>query len=549
MPAQLSHAPRRSSLPLLLLTLCLALTSVARSRGDTGKHSQDQGEVSMPAAKNASRKSSAVVSYLDFGAKGDGKSDDCSAIAAAHGYANQHDLPVKADDDRSFYIGGEGPCIIIKTDTDFGTARFVIDDRTVRNRSANVFQVESHLESFNPTGINSLRRNQAELGLKLPSDCLITVKNANIKHYIRYGRNQNNGSNQTDVFLVDKYGRIDPGTPIIWDFPKITSISARPLDSRTLTLRGGHFTTIANAEKSQYRYYTRGIAIRRSNVLVENLQHEVSGEGEHGAPYNGFLNLSSCANIVIRGSVLTGRRTYWTIGASGQKVNMGSYDINAYQAINVSLLNCSQTNDIYDQHYWGIFGSNFCKNLAFDGCTLSRFDAHQGVVNANIRNSTLGYMGINAIGHGIFTVENSTIYGSHLINLRADYGSTWQGEFIIRNCVFVPPEWVEHCATLIGGSYSGMHDFGYPCSMPARITIDGLHIKDGDAPDSYAGPAIFADFNPKHSSPEYVEKYPLAITREVVLRDIRSDSGKALRISENSYMFRDVRITRLAGQQ
>ena len=45
----------------------------------------------------------------------------------------------------------------------------------------------------------------------------------------------------------------------------------------------------------------------------------------------------------------------------------------------------------------GNFGSGV-QNLIFENCTLSRFDAHQGVYNATIRNSTLGYMGVKLIG-------------------------------------------------------------------------------------------------------------------------------------------------------
>ncbi len=63
------------------------------------------------------------------------------------------------------------------------------------------------------------------------------------------------------------------------------------------------------------------------------------------------------------------------------------------------------------------------------GVSFQWFDAHMGVANATIRNSTLGHMGINAIGSGTLTVENSTIRANTLINLRSDYGSTWQGEF------------------------------------------------------------------------------------------------------------------------
>src|SRR5690606_25653402 len=47
------------------------------------------------------------VSYSDFGAIGDGKSDDIEEIVAAHAFANQHNLSVKADDNATYYIGGK----------------------------------------------------------------------------------------------------------------------------------------------------------------------------------------------------------------------------------------------------------------------------------------------------------------------------------------------------------------------------------------------------------------------------------------------------------
>jgi hypothetical protein len=43
-------------------------------------------------------KANGLVRYSDFGARGDGKTDDIDAIAATHAFANQHDLLVKADE-------------------------------------------------------------------------------------------------------------------------------------------------------------------------------------------------------------------------------------------------------------------------------------------------------------------------------------------------------------------------------------------------------------------------------------------------------------------
>jgi len=487
-------------------------------------------------------KANGFVRYSDFGAGGDGETDDIDAIAATHAFANQHGLLVKADEGATYYIGGKERTAVIRTDTDFGTAAFIIDDTEVQNRSTSIFMVSSSLRPFKVEGISSLKRNQEKIDVSLPGSCLVTVTNSHVKHYIRFGLNQNNGSPQTDIFVVDKNGNVDMDGPIIWDFDQITDMTALPLDETTLNITGGRFTTIANKAESKYTYYSRNIAIRRSNVLLDGLEHRVSGEGDHGAPYGGFINTRDCAYVTVKNTILTGHKTYRTIGAAGKPVSMGSYDISVNRALNISFVNCSQTNDINDRTYWGILGSNYCKNLLYDNCTFSRFDAHKGVANATIRNSTLGHMGINAIGSGVLTVENTTIRGRSLINLRSDYGSTWQGKLIIRNCVFVPAGGRPTNASLIGGSNSGQHDFGYTCYMPERITIENLHIDDSNHPEDYMGPAIFTNFNSQMNDDSYQEKFPYVRTREVVLRNVTTASGKALRISDNPFLFKDVKV-------
>ena len=489
-------------------------------------------------------KSDGLVKYSDFGAKGDGKTDDMNAIAGAHAFANQHSLKVKADNNAKYFISGKERTAYIQTDTDFGTATFIIDDTNVENLNACIFIVNSNLESFKLEGITSLKRGQKKIDVSLPTASLVTVTNANVKHYIRYGLNQDNGSSQTDIFVVDKNGKVDMDAPIIWDFDEITEITALPIDDKTLNIKGGRFVTIANQDESKYNYYSRNIAIMRSNVIVDGLRHEVTKEGEHGAPYGGFLTIRNCSYVTVKNTVLTGHKTYHTTGSAGKPVSMGTYDILVGNSLNVSFINCSQTNDIDDRTYWGIMGSNYCKNLLFDSCTFSRFDAHKGVANATIRNSTLGHMGINAIGSGTLLLENSTLRGRSLVNLRSDYGSTWQGELIIRNCIFIPNGGKESNAALISGSYSGQHDFGYTSYMPEKITIENLQIDDSNHPENYQGPAIFTNFNSKNIDDSYQEKYPYVKTKKVILKDVTTKSGKSLRVSDNPYMFKDVKVVR-----
>ena len=56
------------------------------------------------------------VTYEEFGAKGDGVSDDFFAMKAAHDYANENGLAVKANDSATYYIhetrlNGEVQCV------------------------------------------------------------------------------------------------------------------------------------------------------------------------------------------------------------------------------------------------------------------------------------------------------------------------------------------------------------------------------------------------------------------------------------------------------
>jgi hypothetical protein len=263
----------------------------------------------------------------------------------------------------------------------------------------------------------------------------------------------------------------------------------------------------------------------------------VTGEGEQGQPYRGFIDVSGCANVTIKDTVLCGHKTYYTIGSAGLRVAMGSYDISLGRAVNVALVNVRQSTDIMDRTRWGIIGSNFCKNLSYEGCTLSRFDAHQGVANASIRNSTIGYMGVQLTGFGEFLIENSTVKSRRLIGLREDYGSTWRGTITIRNCRFV----TGGGGVILDGSNDGRHDFGYPCTMPERLLIEGLKIEDGAT--SKKGPVVFGPFNPGAADAKE-QPFPYTITREVVLKGVTTTSGAAVTLSDNEALFRSVKVKR-----
>lgn len=470
------------------------------------------------------------VTYEDFGAVGDGKTDDFEAIVKTHEYANTNGLSVFANESATYYIGGANKTAYIRTNTDWSTASFIIDDTEVENRSAWIFNIAPSQGGINITDkVSPLKIDATNIGTTLESKSLVVLTDSNVKRYIRKGANQNSGSSQTDVILVDENGSISPDTPLIWDFDAITAATAYPIDTEILTVKGGNFTTLANGAPSEYNYYARGILVRRSNTVIDGIYHDIKNEGETGAPYSAFVSLSCCADVTVKNCTFTGHKKYSTIGSAGTSVTMGTYDIGAATAVNAKFINCNQTNDITDGDYWGIAGTNYCKNLVYDGCALSRFDAHQGVLNATVINSVLGHHGIKLIGSGTALIENTTVLSDSFIALRSDYGSTWNGELIIRNCKFYPTGVSSH---IIDAENSEDHDFGYTCYLPQKIEIDGFYVHRIGI--NY----IFNMVNSKHIFDSYNAEYPIVPPQEITVKNFDCLLFGELFVSMNKAIFK-----------
>ncbi len=474
------------------------------------------------------------VTYEQFGAVGDGKADDFEAIIKAHEYANENGLSVFASETATYYIGGANKTAYIMTDVSWSTAKFIIDDTNVENKNSWVFNIAPSQGSVNITNkLSPLKIDATNIGTTLESKSLVVLTDSNVKRYIRKGANQNSGSNQADVIIVDENGSISADTPLIWDFDAVTNAVAYPIDTETLTVKGGRFTTIANNASSEYNYYSRGIQVRRSNTVIDDLYHDLTNEGKTGAPYSAFISLSCCADVTVKNSTFTGHKKYTTIGSAGTSVTMGTYDIGAASSVNAKFINCKQTNDITDSDFWGIAGTNYCKNLVYDGCAFSRFDAHQGVLNATVINSVLGHHGIKLIGSGTALIENTIVLSDSFVDLRSDYGSTWNGEMIIRNCKFYPTGVASH---IIKAENSEDHDFGYTCYLPQKLEIDGLFVH------RIGTNYLFTKVNEKHKSDSYDAAYPVVPPQEITVKNYSSLFFGKLAVSKNKVMFK-VEIT------
>lgn len=463
-----------------------------------------------------------TLSYEDFGAIGDGINNDFDAIIACHEEANRTGTPVKTKDGATYYIGGENKSAIINTDVDFGKSKFIIDDRKLEKITSYVFIIASPNPEYE-IKIDSLSKNDKYLDIPHEGDLYVRVFDENKNIFIRKGLNVNAGTAKTDCFILRDDGSIYPS--LDWDYENVTHAVARSCNELPITVKGGIFTTIANEEESFYRYHQRGILIKRAHVVVEGFEHYVENEKDHGAPYHGFIRSEMSYDVIVRNAIVTPRFTYYTVsrGDPNKLVPMGSYDLSFWSSIDVKCENIKQTIDITNSKYWGVYTSNFCKNLCIENCIFSRFDAHQGVTNAYIKNCTLGHQYIRLIGHGEFVIEDSKIINDKrsFLSLREDYGSLWDGNITIKNCEWHSTKQQENYSIISQGN-EGDHDYGYTCIMARDVVIDGFTLYNGaDTPAEQTNFAALDDC--QGANPTL--PYPYVTPKTLTMANVNAENG------------------------
>ena len=483
-----------------------------------------------PCFSSAAADAAEVVTYEQFGAKGDGLTDDLPAIVAAHAFANEQGRPVRSDPAATYHLGRQALTALIQTPTDWNTSRFIIDDsRGVEDHKRSLFEVQSALEPV-PLAIDRLVAGQERLDVRPDTALLVLVANDNQRRFIRRGLNVNTGTPQREVFILHQDGTIEGA--IEWDYDTITRVEAQPIDSEPLVLRGGFFINIANRMEQPvgYNYWARNIRITRSNTVVTGLTHEVVGETDVGHPYGGFLSAQEVANITFRDCQVDPHKVYSTIGAAGLPVPMGTYGYRADLVVNFTMSHC-RMGDIHNPRLWGVAATNFMKNVLVEDSVLSRMDVHMGISGSYIiRRSTLGHMGLNAIGRGRLILEDATVHSHRLINFRQDYGATWDGEVLVRNSRWVPPRHDGDNLAVFGVQNDGTHDFGYVSSMPTVIRIEGLTIDDGPARDGVSNVVLFDDAS---GAIDATLPHPYRATERVEITGLKTTSSLTPRVSNN----------------
>ena len=496
------------------------------------------------------------VTYEEFGAIGDGITDDFAAIYKAHEYANEKGLSILGREGAHYYVRdirveGEGKSAIIKTNVNWNGAEFTIDDRDfsikadsdTKDQNKPIFIVASDYEKVRIEDREILDRlicegfGEKTTKLSLHFDYPVMIIPYNSKHnvYRRRAYKSFRGQTMREVILLDKEGNVDKNTPLMFDYNNIDCIDVYRIDVKPITVEGATFTTRANQENrvterpdgtltSNVSYLARSINVSRPYTTLKNIKHYITDEPAPRAQvkdgrvvytpnaYHGFFQINKTTDVLLLDCILTAHRCY----RSPKGGTMGTYDLTGNEVNNLTFKNCIQSNfwikidengnvfpaklgeagavasmenyaiegvtDFMFQLHWGIGGSNFCKNLTYDGSTLSRFDAHCGLYNGKIINSTVNAMALT--GKGEFIVENTVWYSgsdskNDVFSLRSDYGSVWDGQIKAKGLkAYINPD---KSAGLVSSAYYNWY-YGYDIKF-SDITVDDIlfyNIKTGE---------------------------------------------------------------------
>ncbi len=366
---------------------------------------------------------------------------------------------------------------------------------------------------------------------------------------------------------------------------------------------------------------SRGISVTRPNTTVSNLEHVIVGEitiDEYvnkqmiGPAYSGFFTANNTSDVTFKDCILQGRRCYSKspiynmMGVPEEKQSnggtSGTYDLTAERVNRLKFDGCIQSNffveldsgynitfvpeseigsdytmsmdsaKVYNselnnsvsfQMHWGCGGTNFCKNMSYVNSTISRFDAHCGLYNGAIIGSSVNAIAL--VGAGTMLVEDTTYYstggsGNALVSPRSDYGSTWNGEIILRDITvrenqtkaevqdFVN-KGESHEVTftsIVYHSYNNWY-YGYESVFPS-ITIDNIDYlyKDGiTITPEERGPVSFAIQNVKSENKNvvfysFVQEPNLNLPRTTEeFRAVISNSGYISGFKPASYAYVD----------
>lgn len=266
-------------------------------------------------------------------------------------------------------------------------------------------------------------------------------------------------------------------------------------DYPAITLEVSNATIVTNSAANM----TRFIHCNRSNVHIHNFKF--IGRSAVTTYHPGVMSFHQCCSVEI---------DHFSGVNPIQEALTSGYVIGLFQVSFVHV------HDVYvgDNLSWGAVGSNHLTNTTFERCYLNRWDCHYAQYGVNVvRDCNLNKIQYG-IGRGMLLFENCNITETREsesvvapISLRSDCPGAYDGDIVVRNCVFAT---VSQPANLIviwqDSCYYAIPENSKVTVVPKRRrTIERCLLIDGCKSIFEAGSRITAD-QARYADIEYVIK-------------------------------------------
>jgi len=359
-----------------------------------------------------------AISYDDFGAARDGNRDATEAVKAAHQDANSRQLPVVQHGGK-FLLNKTGPGISVRTDTDLRGATIVctIDYTTITPRLWTYLflldQEQQELTSLVDKG--ELTKGAARIPSLAGHSGMISIQSST-PAMMRWGRQAT--AMREPHTIGFKNGELNK--PLYFDFSAAEDVRVyfKPWVQR-IEFQCPNFEFNAQTNIRAF------VKVARNNARVCNMEANL-GEQEKSVPVYTPIAIRMCADVEVEG-------LYCDHSGKPAPEQINAYLILMTDSVGIHL------HKVRNYTGWSGINGNYFSDLLLEDFVVYSIGGHAYVRDLTFRDGTF-FQHCLLQGMGTLTLERVThqniLQGKsdRFIFIRNDYGESWDGDVVIRDC-------------------------------------------------------------------------------------------------------------------
>lgn len=360
------------------------------------------------------------VSFTQFGAKGDGITNDAPAVAAAFDYALANNVAV-IQSSGTFLLDGATYINIKNIETDLTGC--VIKPSSAWTGQIVISQPEGFVDYPTGSSVVTAANTSSVTSRAAGSNLLDGLTNSTELNgcFVQISTSQPlfvfRGATQTRKDYNRVYSKGNLENPLRYVLGNnITNIRALKIRKNVQTVRG---LTIDESVTRRYRIvfvnYATRVKLENTSFINRPLTQSFSDTR---------IELSECYDVEVNG--LFAPTVTDSFDGSG---DIYSYTFGMGDCMNVRVKNATANGE-----GWGATGSNNSANITFEECDLSRIDFHMPFQNyLKVIRCNVGRHGVLTTGTGDLTITGCTFNASpdttgNVVATRADAGGWFDGD-------------------------------------------------------------------------------------------------------------------------